>query len=158
MMKEEFETLAGYEVSWEDYSNIIEPMYMALETVTKQEFVQMIDRKRFALKTRKEFIKEMKALAEEIMEWTERTGAYEQKEKLQEKFSEFAKRFGLESFYTLDMNTVLGTYRGCSFPVQVVFYRMSYDGKRVCVQDQIDLLPKMIKEYGCYYGIDKTPA
>ena len=29
MMKHEFEALAGYEVSFEDYNNVIEPMYMA---------------------------------------------------------------------------------------------------------------------------------
>ena len=30
MMKHEFEQIAGYEVTWEDYTNIIEPMYMAI--------------------------------------------------------------------------------------------------------------------------------
>ena len=29
MMKHEFEALAGYEVSFEDYNRVIEPMYMA---------------------------------------------------------------------------------------------------------------------------------
>lgn len=48
MMKHEFEALAGYEVSWEDYTNIIEPMYMAIN-VDKEEFVKMIDKKRFAV-------------------------------------------------------------------------------------------------------------
>lgn len=48
MMKHEFETLAGYEVSTEDYNNIIEPMYMATN-MTKQEFVKTISKKRFAV-------------------------------------------------------------------------------------------------------------
>lgn len=30
MMKHEFEKIAGYEVTNEDYNNIIEPMYMAI--------------------------------------------------------------------------------------------------------------------------------
>ena len=30
MMYEEFEKLAGYEVSYEDYVNVIEPMYTAV--------------------------------------------------------------------------------------------------------------------------------
>ena len=46
MMKHEFEALAGYEVSYDDYTNIIEPMYMAINA-DKAEFVKMIDRKRF---------------------------------------------------------------------------------------------------------------
>ena len=48
MMKHEFEALAGYEVSYEDYDKIIEPMYMAT-TLSKEEFVKVIDKKRFAI-------------------------------------------------------------------------------------------------------------
>ena len=53
MMKHEFEALAGYEVSFEDYNRIIEPMYMATE-LSKEDFVKCIDRKRFALPTKAE--------------------------------------------------------------------------------------------------------
>ena len=49
MMKHEFEELAGYEVSAEDYYKIIEPMYMATE-ISKAEFARCIDRKRFEQK------------------------------------------------------------------------------------------------------------
>lgn len=49
MMKHEFERIAGYEVSVEDYDNIIEPMYSATN-VSKTEFVKMISRKRFEVK------------------------------------------------------------------------------------------------------------
>ena len=59
MMKVEFEKLAGYEVSFEDYNSIIEPMYMATD-LSKEEFVKVIDKKRFALKTKKQYIAEMK--------------------------------------------------------------------------------------------------
>ena len=53
MMKHEFEEIAGYEVSTEDYDNIIEPMYMATN-MSKQDFVKTINRKRFEQKhTRK---------------------------------------------------------------------------------------------------------
>jgi hypothetical protein len=62
MMYQEFMEIAGYEVSVEDYDNIIEPMYAALPNVTKQEFVKMIDKKRFALPTRKQIINQMKRL------------------------------------------------------------------------------------------------
>ena len=46
MMWEEFEKIAGYEVTYEDYTNVIEPMYNATN-LSKQEFVKVIDRKRF---------------------------------------------------------------------------------------------------------------
>ena len=49
MMKQEFEALAGYEVSAEDYANVIEPMYMAT-SLSKQEFVKTINRKAFEVK------------------------------------------------------------------------------------------------------------
>jgi len=49
MMKQEFEALAGYEVSTEDYNNIIEPMYMATN-LDKAEFVKTINRKAFEKK------------------------------------------------------------------------------------------------------------
>lgn len=52
MMKFEFEELAGYEVSNEDYDNIIEPMYMSVN-LPKQEFVKVVDRKRFEVKPQK---------------------------------------------------------------------------------------------------------
>lgn len=48
MMKHEFEALAGYEVSTADYDKIIEPMYLAT-TLSKEEFVKVIDKKRFAI-------------------------------------------------------------------------------------------------------------
>lgn len=65
MMKQEFEALAGYEVSIDDYNKIIEPMYMAT-SLTKEEFVKTISKKRFALKPLKSIIKEMKQIAKEI--------------------------------------------------------------------------------------------
>ena len=50
MTKHEFEQIAGYEVSDNDYYNIIEPMYLAVpENITKTEFVKMLNKKRFAL-------------------------------------------------------------------------------------------------------------
>lgn len=46
MMHEEFEQLAGYRVTYDDYHNIIEPMYMAT-TLSKQDFIETLNRKRF---------------------------------------------------------------------------------------------------------------
>lgn len=51
MMHEEFVKIAGYKVSLEDYKNVIEPMYMAMpDSVSKEEFVAMLDRSRFEVK------------------------------------------------------------------------------------------------------------
>ena len=46
MMHKEFEELAGIEVSYEDYTNIIEPMYMATN-MSKREFVKTLNLKFF---------------------------------------------------------------------------------------------------------------
>ena len=46
MMHKEFEAIAGYEVSYEDFINIIEPMYMATN-LSKQEFVKTLNKKFF---------------------------------------------------------------------------------------------------------------
>ena len=46
MMHKEFEELAGIEVSYEDYTNIIEPMYMA-GNLSKREFVKTLNLKFF---------------------------------------------------------------------------------------------------------------
>jgi hypothetical protein len=43
-MKHEFEQIAGYKVSQETYSNIIEPMYLATN-LSKQEFAKTLSRK-----------------------------------------------------------------------------------------------------------------
>lgn len=49
MTKFEFEKIAGYEVSNEDYNNIIEPMYYATD-LNKQDFVKTLNRKAFEIK------------------------------------------------------------------------------------------------------------
>lgn len=67
MMKHEFERIAGYSVSWEDYNNIIEPMYNAT-TLDKSDFVKLLDRKRFEVKPEKsaELIAFEKSINDEI--------------------------------------------------------------------------------------------
>lgn len=152
MMHHEFEELAGYEVSYEDYINIIEPMYMAT-SLSKQDFIACIDRKRFALKTRKELISEMRKVAKTIMENTDITGAYKEKDKLQDLCRQFAKRCGWDSFFDRVMYSCIEWKRGCSFPVQVVFYNAN---RPYGVDETIDLLPKMIKDYGYIYNIEPT--
>lgn len=47
MMKEEFERLANIEVTWETYSKVIEPMYIAAD-LPKQEFIKLLNLKALA--------------------------------------------------------------------------------------------------------------
>lgn len=91
MMKQEFEALAGYEVSIDDYNKIIEPMYMSTN-LTKAEFVKTIDKKRFALKPLKTYIKEMKQIAKEIERRCTIDGAYDLTERLGELAQEYINR------------------------------------------------------------------
>ena len=91
MMKQEFEAIAGYEVSFEDYNNIIEPMYMA-SNLSKADFVQTINKKRFALKNLKVMIKEMKAIAKEIEEQCTHVYTYDLNEQLRDIAKEYVSR------------------------------------------------------------------
>lgn len=81
MMKHEFEALAGYEVSVADYDNIIEPMYMATE-LSKEDFVKVICKERFALKSREELIQEIKRIAEHLKQTCDNYTDFEAKEKI----------------------------------------------------------------------------
>lgn len=93
MMHHEFEQIAGYEVSFEDYDKYIEPMYMALPgTISKQEFVKMIDKKRFALKPIKKIVKEMKEIATHLKDTCTHYTDYEAKEKLEALIKEYMER------------------------------------------------------------------
>lgn len=127
MMKSEFENLAGYEVSNSDYNDIIEPMYMAVD-LSKEEFVGVIDKKRFALKTKKQYVTEMKKVAKHLKDTCEHYTDYEAIHKLNaiaEEYKErlFAQGFLINSKYTLEH---LGECRGCSYPASIEFYNLAY--------------------------------
>lgn len=129
MMKHEFETLAGYEVSVADYDNIIEPMYMATQ-LSKEEFVKVICKERFALKSREELIQEMKGIAEHLKQTCDHFTDIEAEEKLREIAEEYKERFGpykggyfFNTRYTLEH---LGHCRGCSYPVEIEIYGRDY--------------------------------
>ena len=126
-MKVEFEKLAGYEVSDDDYNSIIEPMYMSTD-LSKEEFVKVIDKNRFALKTIQEIVEEMKTLARHLRDTCEHYTDYEALDKLNvlaEEYKErtFAYGFTTNCKYTLDY---IGECRGCSYPVKMEFYDKAY--------------------------------
>ena len=129
MMKHEFEALAGYEVSAKDYTEIIEPMYMATpDSITKQEFVKMLDRKRFALPTRKQIVNQMKKIAQYCAEMCEHCSCWKEEQELEKIAHDYAKRF-----YGLDWSNDMKVFayfnreyaypeigRGCTYPKELV--------------------------------------
>lgn len=119
MMHEEFEKIAGYEVSYEDYTNIIEPMYMAL-TVSKEDFVKMIDKKRFALKPIKKIVKEMREIGEERKENCSIFYSREQEEKLDNLVREYIDRKGYKGMAHFQIETE--QKHSCYYPKMVVIY------------------------------------
>lgn len=65
MLKEEFERLAGYKVTDDDYYKIIEPMYIATD-LNKIEFIRCLNRSKFEHKTREQLVEEKERLINEI--------------------------------------------------------------------------------------------
>lgn len=128
MMKHEFEALAGYEVSEKDYSGIIEPMYMATN-LSKEDFVKVINKSRFALKTKKEMVKEMKKIAEHLKKTCEHYTDYEAKEQLEAIAEEYKERFSPDGGYLINTRYTLeylGECRGCSYPAEIEVYDRNY--------------------------------
>ena len=128
MMWQEFEEIAGYEVSYETYSTIIEPMYMALpDGISKGQFVAMLNKKAFALPTKAELVKEMRQLARHLAEICGLYSDFKAEQKLESLMRQYAKRF-----FGLDLSNDLNSYgyfipeyeypgmRGCSFPAELV--------------------------------------
>ena len=119
MMKEEFEKLAGYEVSWDDYNNIIEPMYMATK-LNKADFVETINKKRFALRPAKSIVREMKAISKELYETCTHYTDYEKREKLEELAHQYIERNGWKGIAGAMVNYEMRMT--CYYPTSVSIY------------------------------------
>ena len=124
MMHKEFEEIAGYEVSYEDYTNIIEPMYMAVN-LSKQEFVKLLDRKQFDLnykkqQYKKQLLSEMKNTAKEMYDLCSRTDTYEQYEALRAKAIEYIKSFPVWKAPHHDFHREYKN--GCSYVKSIVWF------------------------------------
>ena len=130
MMKHEFEALAGYEVTFEDYNNVIEPMYMAVN-LSKQEFVKVIDRKRFDFRAKekaekKAMLKAMQEIAEERAENCEHFCDYEAENKLVEIARSFMEKFfpkNLGYHGDIERKHWHGFDSGCTYPAELVIYK-----------------------------------
>lgn len=119
MMKHEFEALAGYEVTTEDYNKIIEPMYMATD-LTKEEFVKVIDKKRFALKPLKAIEDEMKKVARHLKDTCTHYTDFDAKDQLKKIAEEYRSRIGASSYYISEDEKWT-----CYYPSQITFIGMS---------------------------------
>ena len=123
MMQYEFERIAGYHVTTEDYDKIIEPMYMAIpESISKQDFIKMLDRKRFSLDYRKKKLqKEMQELAQHLKETCTHFTDWEAKDKLAELAEEYQKLMGGTGYQITE--EYIWT---CYYPVRVQIYSKDY--------------------------------
>ena len=128
-MKHEFEKLAGYEVTWEDYNNIIEPMYMATN-LNKQDFVKTLNKQRFAVTSQEKYVGKLKMLARSLKDTCEH---YTDTETLQEFtktiFAYIDRMWGIYGYkdvnYTVEHGYTyehLGVCRGCCYPKRITFY------------------------------------
>lgn len=125
MMHEEFEKLAGYEVSNEDYNNVIEPMYMAVN-MSKQDFIKCLNRKQFDKNYKEKQIKrqlqiEMQDIANEMHELCGYTDTYEQFNALRDKALEYIEKFPIWNAPNHEFEKAEG-YGRCTYVKALVWY------------------------------------
>lgn len=121
MMKHEFEKIAGYEVSWEDYTNIIEPMYNATD-LDKFEFVKLLSKKRFDLGAKKKhLVKMMKVIARHLKETCTHYTDFEAKEELEKLVEEYKNLIGAHGYIIHE--TEIWT---CYYPRAIDIYDSGY--------------------------------
>jgi len=120
MMKEEFETIAGYEVSDKDYYNIIEPMYMATN-LTKDDFVKTISKKRFALKPISTIKREMRKCADSLKETCDHYTDTETLNQLYKLIGEYIDRKGYGESIGYVVTSDQTPFK-CSYPAVIEFY------------------------------------
>lgn len=129
MMKHEFEQLAGYEVTWEDYNNIIEPMYNATN-LDKKDFVMTLNKQRFAVKAKEKYVRKLKMLARSLKDTCEHYTDTETLEEFTKTIFAYIDRcwnmYGYDDvFYTVEHGYTyehLGVCRGCAYPKNIIFY------------------------------------
>ena len=148
-MYDEFMKLAGYQVSRFDYDNIIEPMYMALpDNITKREFIAMLDKKRFALPTKADYVRKLRKIGQHLYEIWGHSCDY----KAENELNDLIRKM-LLSIYGIDWYNDMGAYytlieeyeypdlaRGCTVPVAVRF------GKDGVQYGYIVIIPELYKQ------------
>ena len=127
MMYEEFMNLAGYEVSYKDYTEIIEPMYNAVD-LDKADFIKTLNRARFELepldKIHARMIKLAKQIKDNCTHYTD-YNALDQLEVLAENYKNRLQAFN----YQIVTEELLynGCYHStCYYPCRVIIYDNKY--------------------------------
>ena len=128
MMWKEFEMIAGYEVTFEDYSQYIEPMYMAVgDEITKKEFVKMVNKERFALKTERQILNKMKKLAKHLEETCDYYTDFDALHDFEELRREYRRRFwGNGHVEIVNGYTYPEIMKGCTYPKELVCYTQTW--------------------------------
>lgn len=127
MMWHEFEQIAGYEVTFGDYHDYIEPMYMAVgDGVTKQEFVRMIDKRRFALKSPEKCLREVRKEARHLYALCGIADDFDSERRMYDAAKEYAlRKYGIEwgkgdSYTRFEYEYQYPGMRGCAYPARLV--------------------------------------
>ena len=125
MMKYEFEAIAGYEVTDEMYTNVIEPMYMATN-MDKSEFVKTLNKKYFVkyVPNKKKLLKEIQSVAEYLYNICGHYNDFESWDKLYNLCKDYAKYFcdidvdkGTDYWVDICNGYEMDGYRGCGYPM-----------------------------------------
>lgn len=129
MKKHEFEQLAGYAVSSEDFEKVIEPMFKAT-TLSERDFVKCLDKKRFAL-SEKQLRNEMAIEARHLMETGDTYKDFDSWDRIDDLAREYTKRFSKgDDWYFREKHT--GDWfwgaegRGANFPVSLVIDDLNF--------------------------------
>lgn len=138
MMWKEFEEIAGYEVTYSDYHDFIEPMYMALPSVSKTEFIKMIDKKRFAIPTAGEYLAKVRREAKLLRHICGHYTDFEAERRADEAAKKYAARkWGIDwandtkSYVYFLREYEYEGMRGCSYPSTLVIGRENHEYERV---------------------------
>lgn len=115
-MKEEFEKIAGYEVTNEDYYRVIEPMYMATD-LSKADFINCLDRKRFEIKRETEtaLINRIKSVANKAYEKCGHVENFEEKQMIDEIIRKLNNMPNNKNYYAEIGYEYEEIKRGCTF-------------------------------------------
>ena len=138
-----------YEVSYDTYKGIIEPMYTALPAgISKTKFISMLDKKAFALPTKSEMKKAMRKEAMHLFEICGHHSDYTSESILEKLAHDYAKRY-----YGLDWvkDTKVYCYfikeyeypeikRGCTYPKELVIGRDNDNGYGFVEYERIQLV------------------
>lgn len=127
MMHEEFEKLMGCNVKYDTYVNIIEPMYMALPNVSKEDFCKLLNKKAIEIKPITKYRTEIKKIMIHLRDTCEKYTDYEAKERLESLLRNMINDYNWKGYWIENGYYYEGIKRGCTYPKKIRIYTSSYD-------------------------------